>query len=818
MEEQNKWLDIIAKLYKELHMSKGAMKGMKDNDKKRDRILNYFERLEEVHEKVAKSKRENDVKILKKFYYDLYIIKKENIPDSYFETQRRIMKERGYGDIEITPDRKNMLINQIIEDQKKSIDPWIEYFLFDEEAKSYEIWEKYWVFEGLQKLGKYNKETLTFSKRDKSTLYPFPPVDKQAIFETIKLMEEYIKNKTTDDEIKQALGTGNFKALYEYSIKQIMNKKVSGKSNKTEGKWIKYEQGSDYNKLRDSLQTYYTGWCTAAGGNFAKNQLENGDFYVYYSLDEKGDAKVPRIAIRMEGKNKIGEIRGIADNQNMEPEMIPILEEKLKEFPDRDKYLKKEKDMKMLTIIDNKVNKNEELTKEELMFLYEIEEKIEGFGWQKDPRIDEIRSKRNIKKDVATIYNVEENEVALRKEEINKETKLYMRSLSLNWLESSENLILPEKIKGSLSLDGLKTAEGLVLPKEIDGSLSLNGLKTANDLVLPEKINGDLVLNVLKTAKGLVLPKEIDGSLYLDGLETANDLVLPEKINGSLFLKGLKTANDLVLPEKINGSLFLKGLKTAEGLVFPKEIDGNLFLNGLETANDLVLPEKINGRLYLNGLEAANDLVLPKEIDGSLDLDGLKTAEGLVLPKEIDGSLYLDGLKTAKGLVLSEKIRGRLSLNGLKTAEGLVLPKEIDGNLFLNGLETAEGLVLPEKINGDLSLIGLKTAEGLVLPKEIDGCLDLDGLKTAEGLVLPEKINGELSLIGLKTAEGLVLPKEIDGSLYLCGLETAEGLVLPNGFNLNLLLCNNNIKLEIKNNPEIYFRESLDTEENKKVR
>ena len=713
MEEQNKWLDIIAKLYKELHMSKGAMKGMKDNDKKRDRILNYFERLEEVHEKVAKSKRENDVKILKKFYYDLYIIKKENIPDSYFETQRRIMKERGYGDIEITPDRKNMLINQIIEDQKKSIDPWIEYFLFDEEAKSYEIWEKYWVFEGLQKLGKYNKETLTFSKRDKSTSYPFPPVDKEAIFETIKLMEEYIKNKTTDDEIKQALGTGNFKALYEYSIKQIMNKKVSRKSNKTEGKWIKYEQGSDYNKLRDSLQTYYTGWCTAAGENFAKNQLENGDFYVYYSLDEKGDAKVPRIAIRMEGKNKIGEIRGIADNQNMEPEMIPILEEKLKEFPDRDKYLKKEKDMKMLTIIDNKVNKNEELTKEELMFLYEIEEKIEGFGWQKDPRIDEIRSKRNIKKDGATIYNVEENEVALRKEEINKETKLYMESLYLNWLEQSENLILPEII------------------------------------------NGDL---------------------YLDGFEIANDLVLPEKINGDLYLNGFEIANDLVLPEKINGSLYLAGLKTAKGLVFPKEINGDLYLNGLKTSEGLVLPEKINGDLYLNGLKTVEGLVLPEKINGDLVLNGLKTAKGLVFPKEINGSLYLDGLEIAKDLVLPEKI---------------------NGDLYLNGLKTSEGLVLPEKINGDLVLNGLKTAEGLVLPKEINGSLYLNGLKTAKDLVLPEKING---------------------SLFLNGLKTSEGLVLPNGFNLNLLLCNNNIELEIKNNPEIYFRESLDTKENKKVR
>ena len=33
-------------------------------------------------------------------------------------------------------------------------------------------------------------------------------------------------------------------------------------------------------------------------------------------------------------------------------------EEKLKEFPNRDKYLKKEHDMKLLTLIDKKVNNN----------------------------------------------------------------------------------------------------------------------------------------------------------------------------------------------------------------------------------------------------------------------------------------------------------------------------------------------------------------------------------------------------------------------------------------------------------------------------
>ena len=86
-------------------------------------------------------------------------------------------------------------------------------------------------------------------------------------------------------------------------------------------------------------------------------------------------------------KNKIGEIRGISGKQNMEPEMMPILEEKLKEFPDRDKYLKKEHDMKLLTLIDKKVNNNIELNLGELKFLYEIDDKISGFGFMEDPRI-----------------------------------------------------------------------------------------------------------------------------------------------------------------------------------------------------------------------------------------------------------------------------------------------------------------------------------------------------------------------------------------------------------------------------------------------
>ena len=392
---RNAWLDMISKVYTNLHNSDRVLRASNVSDKKRERLLKYFERLEELHNKVSKTKSVNGEKLLKNFYYDLYVIKPENIPDAYFQNQVRLARERGYGNIELTEEDKRRMTEEVIDDQKKSLDKWIEYFLYDEESKSYEMWEKYWVFQGLQNLGKYDKETSKFSKRDKSTVYPFPPVEREYIFTTLKLMEDFLKDKKGEEDIKQALSTGNFKLLYEYVIKQSFLK-GEHQSNSTDGKWIKYEQGSDYNILRDSLQGYYTGWCTAAGENFAKDQLAGGDFYVYYSLDENGEAKVPRIAIRMDGKDKIGEIRGIADNQNMEPEMMSILEEKLKEFPDRDKYLKKENDMKLLTLIDKKVNNNIELNLGELKFLYEIDDKISVFGFMEDPRIKEIKSKRNI--------------------------------------------------------------------------------------------------------------------------------------------------------------------------------------------------------------------------------------------------------------------------------------------------------------------------------------------------------------------------------------------------------------------------------------
>ncbi|OLA34590.1 MAG: hypothetical protein BHW38_03505 [Firmicutes bacterium CAG:321_26_22] len=824
---RNAWLDMISKVYTNLHNSDRVLRASNVSDKKRERLLKYFERLEELHNRVSETRSVNGEKLLKSFYYDLYVIKPENIPDAYFQNQVRLARERGYGNIELTEEDKRRMTEEVIDDQRKSLDKWIEYFLYDEESKSYGMWEKYWVFQGLQSLGKYDKETGKFSKRDKSTVYPFPLVEREYIFTTLKLMEDFLKDKKSKEDIKQALSTGNFKLLYEYVIKQSFLK-GEHQSNSTDGKWIKYEQESDYNILRDSLQGYYTGWCTAAGENFAKDQLAGGDFYVYYSLDKNGEAKVPRIAIRMDGKDKIGEIRGIADNQNMEPEMMPILEEKLKDFPDKGKYLKKEHDMKLLTLIDKKVNDNIDLTLEELKFLYEIDGQIIGFGYGKDPRIEEIKRKRNERRDYSLIFNVKEEEVALsQKEWLNnpKKFKALPGNIDLGSLTSADGLVLPQHVGGNIDLNSLASADGLVLPQHVGGNIFLRHLTNAEGLVLPKQLGGGIDLRSLTSAEGLVLPQHVGGNIFLRHLTSAEGLVLPQHVGGNIYLSSLASADGLILPQHVGNSIDLSSLTSADGLVLPKQLGGGIDLSSLASADGLVLPESIGGRIDLSSLTSADGLILPQHVGNSIDLSSLASAKGLVLPESIGGRIDLKSLTSADGLVLPQHVGSSINLSSLTSADGLVLPQHVGGYIDLRSLTSADGLILPKQLDGSidlrsltsadgLDLRSLTSADGLVLPQHVGGYIDLSSLTSADGLVLPESIGGDIYLNSLTSADGLVLPESIVGDIYLNSLTSTDGLVLPHDFNLFMLYCPYYIEKEIMNNPDKYYM--APTEDDKK--
>lgn len=156
--------------------------------------------------------------------------------------------------------------------------------------------------------------------------------------------------------------------------------------------------------------------------------MRGGDFYVYYSNDHDAKPTVPRVAIRMEGGN-IAEVRGIAPEQNLDPYVAPIVEAKLEEFPDGKAYQKKVADMKRLTEIEHKVQEGALLDASDLVFLYEIDSPIQGFGHSRDPRIEELRKQRNPELDMSVVFGCEPSQIARNLGELRPDTRAYIGPL-----------------------------------------------------------------------------------------------------------------------------------------------------------------------------------------------------------------------------------------------------------------------------------------------------------------------------------------------------------------------------------------------------
>ena len=377
------------------------------------RIQNYLNRFKEITERTDPDKRERGIQALKTVLHDKFVIKDEEIPDSYFENQKRLAREQGHGDIEITDEMREQLTEVIIADQESTLDNWVDYLVSDD--ATYPDWLKYYAFRSVLNMGDYDKEQHQFTKRSKGTVKPFPDLNREALAYVLDAIEKKQKKEGViyegEDEAKfqKLLESENFSKLYAWAIEKVTPAQAD-QLTITKGQWVKYDQNSDHMPLVESLQGHGTGWCTA-GESTAEAQLKGGDFYVYYSEDQDGIAKVPRAAIRMQ-EGSIAEVRGIAYEQNLDPYINDVVKDKLKEFPDGAQYEKKNQNMKLLTAIDNKAKQNQPLDKEDLTFLYELNQTIEGFGYQRDPRINELRQQRKPEDDMPVVFDCEPEQIA----------------------------------------------------------------------------------------------------------------------------------------------------------------------------------------------------------------------------------------------------------------------------------------------------------------------------------------------------------------------------------------------------------------------
>ena len=622
--------EFLNSLYNNMHMEDAVMHTAEKSDSPTEKISKYLERLERTHD-IAKD-NPHKMEVFKKFYYEKYVIKE--LPESYINLQKKIARERGYGDVTVTDEMKEEMLSNVQKEQEKSLDMWIDYLTSDDAM--YPMWFKHYAFRGMLKLNKIDKEKGEFGRRSKTTTEPYVELNREVlarVYDT--LVKEIGTNEEISEEASKALENGeSFKKLYEY---YLTDTGYVNRGNDTDGLWVKYDQGSDYKPLWESLQGKNTGWCTA-GEETAKTQLSNGDFYVYYTKDNEGEYKEPRIAIRMDGKSNIGEVRGIDERQNLEGCMTPIAEEKLNEFPDKDKYLKKVNDMKLLTEIDNKVNKNIELNKEDLRFLYEIDSKIEGFGYDNDPRIKEIRDKRNNKKDLAFVFGCKEENIGTKLSDFESNDIIcFYGDLKFTGANLTDNFRNLQYIIGDAYFNNLISARGLEKLQNIGGDGNFRSLTNSEGLENLQNIDGDAVFLILTSAKGLENLQNISKNAYFNSLTSA---------------KGL---NNL---QNIGGNGNFKSLTSAEGLENLQNIDGDAEFYNLISAEGLGILQSIGGSACFYKLSSAEGLERLQTIGVYAYFDSLTNAEGLKSLHSIGWFFVCDNLTNIKGLENLETING----------------------------------------------------------------------------------------------------------------------------------------------------------------
>ena len=535
MNEIDRVIKLIDKIYRELYKSKEVLHGNKNVLNKYDNIKEYIDRLEKIHLKIKDNPKY--IERLKQYYFDKYIIKLEYLKD----------KDK---------------YEQIIQDQCISLNRWLDFY-FSSQSDDIPMWAKFWSFQGMLRLGTFNHDTGKFNKREKNNTCVFADLNVEALYYSINLLRQYLNNEQIDNNLIELVKSGSFKKLYEYSINILTKKKDSD----YDGIWIKYNQNTNPISLISSLQGYNTDWCIA-GFATAYKQLSEGDFYIYYTINRNGEYKVPRLCIRMYKDNIIREICGVAPKQNIESGFEDIIIDKIKDFNDKFEFMYGLNQLQFLSKIYQKFKSNQELTKDDLIFLYEINFNIVGVVPHKDPRIKEILSNRDKKYDLSLIFNCNEDEIALTQDEVNINTIC----LYDNLIAYEENINLPklQYVKGDIKCPYLKDVSGLYSLTCTSGSIYLDSLIDATGFKNLRIIGGSINCEYLRKSNGFNNLVSIGYNAYFPELK--------EVLNfNSLKIIGLNA----LYPKYIDA--YIPNVITGKGLENLEIIKGNMIFYKLKS-------------------------------------------------------------------------------------------------------------------------------------------------------------------------------------------------------------------------------------------
>ena len=346
----------------------------------------------------------------------------EDIPDAYWKQQEQILRDNGQGR-ELSRREKEILAEDLIDKQRQSITSWANY-LGDKNCP-YPLWFKVYAFDGISKMSNtLNLDDADYNRRDNTTALSFPKLNAEILAKVYRNINEFygvdkenwLAQHSDDEKLVSLVKSANFPKLY---AKELVDTKVILKTpERTEdihGDWFEYKLG-DEEEIASLAEG--TKWCVV-DPNVAHNYLVYGEYGHSRSTgsDKESNSKAKFIIFRLEDPNSPGvyasngsasirldpngivdEVSGLNDGQAVEDALVPIVKKKALSLPGGEKYLQKFDDKQALIRLDKKMEKGEDLTKEELSFLYELDRPIATLDTynEEDPRIPELKEKYGI--------------------------------------------------------------------------------------------------------------------------------------------------------------------------------------------------------------------------------------------------------------------------------------------------------------------------------------------------------------------------------------------------------------------------------------
>ena len=411
---ESKHKDIVESSFNKARQNKEKLPG-KNNERRNFAYLSRLSNMVEKHgdaleQKLWVASAEN------------LVMDYEDIPDAYWKQQEQILRDNGQGR-ELSRYEKKILADDLIDKQRQSITSWANY-LSDKNCP-YPLWFKVYAFDGISKMSNaLNLDDADYSRRDNTTALSFPKLNAEILAKVYRQINDFygvdkkdwLSKNSDDEKLVSLVKSANFPKLY---AKELVDTKVILKTpERTEdvrGDWFEYKLG-DEEEIANLAEG--TRWCVV-DPNVAHNYLVYGEYGHSKStgVDKESNSKAKFIIFRLEDPNSprvfasngsasirldpngiVDEVSGLNDGQAVEDALVPIVKEKALSLPGGEKYLQKFDDKQTLIKLDNKMKEGEDLTKEELSFLYELDRPIATLDTynEEDPRIPELKEKYDL--------------------------------------------------------------------------------------------------------------------------------------------------------------------------------------------------------------------------------------------------------------------------------------------------------------------------------------------------------------------------------------------------------------------------------------